>query len=147
MIATAPPRMGYPLATMLDLAGLIDGRSTGGPVDARPATCPLTQRQLIDAYFIENRTRLLDIAAFLDRLDRARELDASDDFRLAAFRDALRALSDDAPRPAGTSSRIDAVQAVFSDPTTELLPQLDRKSAFGAYGGRRPENGANVEAR
>ena len=33
---------------------------------------PLTAAQLIDEYFIENRTRLLEIAAFLDRLDRSR---------------------------------------------------------------------------
>ena len=32
---------------------------------------PLTGRELVDEYFIENRTKLLDIAAFLDRLDRA----------------------------------------------------------------------------
>lgn len=32
---------------------------------------PRPGRQLVDEYFIENRTRLLDIAAFLDRLDPA----------------------------------------------------------------------------
>ena len=33
-------------------------------------SCPLTQRQLIDEYFMEHRTKVLDLAAFLDRLDR-----------------------------------------------------------------------------
>ena len=32
---------------------------------------PLTATQLVDEYFIENRNRLIEIAAFLDRLDRA----------------------------------------------------------------------------
>ena len=36
-----------------------------------PRTSPLTATELVDEYFIENRTKLLDIAAFLDRLDRA----------------------------------------------------------------------------
>ncbi|MBA2447808.1 MAG: hypothetical protein H0V51_07270, partial [Chloroflexi bacterium] len=47
-------------------------------------TCPLSQRQLLEEYFIEHRTKILDLAAFLDRLDRAREQDAGDDFRLRA---------------------------------------------------------------
>ena len=46
------------------------------------ATSPLSQRELIEQHFVEHRTMVLDIAAFLDRLDRAREIDASDDFRL-----------------------------------------------------------------
>ncbi len=44
-------------------------------MNRRPGSCPLTQRQLIDEYFIEHRAKLLDLAAFLDRLDRASELD------------------------------------------------------------------------
>ena len=96
----------------------------------RAGTCPLTQRQVIEEYFIENRTKILDIAAFLDRLDRASDRDAEGDFRLIAFRQALEALRDGAP------SRLQAVQMIFSDPSVELLPRLDRKSAFGAYAGR-----------
>ncbi|HYU19595.1 MAG TPA: hypothetical protein VEQ11_12965 [Chloroflexota bacterium] len=102
-------------------------------MNARPGTCPLTQRELVEEYFIENRTKLLDIAAFLDRLDRSSEMNAEDDFRLAAFRQALRVLSADAP------ARVESIQMIFSDPTTELLPELDRKSAFGAYAGPRTE--------
>jgi hypothetical protein len=95
-------------------------------------TRPLSQRQLIEEYFIEHRTKVLDLAAFLDRLDRASGLDGSDDFRLAALRRALQVLcGGDGP------SRVEAVQMILSDTTTDLLDQLDRKSAFGAYGGRR----------
>ena len=53
-------------------------------------TSPLTQRELIDEYFMEHRVKVLDLAAFLDRLDRAREIDAEDDFRLRSIREALR---------------------------------------------------------
>ena len=32
-----------------------------------PTPSPLTPTQLVDEYFIENRNRLIEIAAFLDR--------------------------------------------------------------------------------
>lgn len=102
-------------------------------MNAPPGTCPLSQRQLLEEYFIEHRTKVLDIAAFLDRLDRARAQDAGDDFRLAAFRRALEVLCTDTP------SRIQAVQTILSDPRSELLESLDRKGAVGAYGGPRQE--------
>ncbi len=89
--------------------------------------CPMTHRQLIDEYFIENRTKLLDLAAFLDRLDRAGDDRTERDFRMQAFREALQALCSDTP------SRITQVQMIFSDPTTEPLEKLDQKSARGAY--------------
>jgi hypothetical protein len=92
-------------------------------------SCPLTQRELIEQYFVEHRTMVLDIAAFLDRLDRAHARDADDDFRLVAMRRALQVLCSDSP------SRIHEIQMILSDPRSELLPELDRKSAFGAYGG------------
>jgi hypothetical protein len=89
--------------------------------------CPLTKRQLLDEYFIENRTKLLDIAAFLDRLDRAADQSKESDFRLDAFNLALEVLS------SGASPRMDQVQMIFSDPTTEPLEKLEQKSARGAY--------------
>ena len=78
-------------------------------------TCPLTQQQVIDEYFIEHRTKLLDIAAFLDRLERAAVLNGADDFRVVAFRAALRLLCSDAP------SRIEHIQMALSDLTIEPL--------------------------
>jgi hypothetical protein len=91
-----------------------------------PATSPLSARELVDEYFIENRTRLLEVAAFLDRLDRADAQYAGRDFRMKAFGEALAALA----RPGG---RLDAIQMILSDPRTEPLDALDRKSALGAY--------------
>ena len=99
---------------------------------------PLNARQVADEFFIENRTRILDIAAFLDRLDRADEAAAEasgtsgTDFRMLAFREALKVLAD------SEQSRVKAVQMIFSDPTTEPLAELDQKSARGAY---LPSNG------
>lgn len=90
-------------------------------------TCPLTQKQLIDEYFMEHRTKILDIAAFLDRMDRSVERNAEDDFRIVAFRQALAALC------SADSERVENVQMIFSDPTTEPLERLDSKSAFGAF--------------
>ena len=60
---------------------------------AHAGTSPLTQRELIAEYFMEHRVQVLELAAFLDRLERAREIDADDDFRLRSIRQALAALS------------------------------------------------------
>jgi hypothetical protein len=87
---------------------------------------PLSPKDVVDEYFIENRTRLLEIAAFLDRLDRADAAYAGRDFRMQAFTEALAAMS-------GGAGRLERIQLLLSDPTTEPLGALDRKSAFGAY--------------
>jgi hypothetical protein len=92
-----------------------------------PLRCPLTGEQLVDEYFIENRTRLLEIAAFLDRLDRTDSATKARDFRMKAFSEALAIL-------AGSSDdRLMQIQMLLSDPTAEPLARLDRKSAVGAY--------------
>jgi hypothetical protein len=87
---------------------------------------PLSAKELVDEYFIENRTRLLEIAAFLDRLERVDPGYAAEDFRMQAFNEALAHLG----RP---HDRLDRIQMLLSDPTTEPLGTLDRKSAIGAY--------------
>jgi len=87
---------------------------------------PLSGTQVVDEYFIENRTRLLEIAAFLDRLDRIDPQTASRDFRMKAFAEAVEAL-------AAASDRLMRIQTILSDPTVEPLDRLDRKSALGAF--------------
>jgi hypothetical protein len=89
-------------------------------------TCPLSQRQLLDEFFMEHRTKILDLAAFLDRMDRSVEQNAGDDFRLVAFRQALAELCGDAP------GRIERVQMLLSDRDTSLLDERDQQNAFGA---------------
>lgn len=88
---------------------------------------PLTQKQHIDRYFMDHRVQVLDLAAFLDRLERAREHDAVDDFRLRSLGDAVQVLAD------GAGERVQRIQMIFSDPSSELIESLDRKNAKGAY--------------
>jgi hypothetical protein len=94
-------------------------------------------RRLVDEYFIENRTRLLDLAAFLDRLDRAADSDpkvnGQTDFRIEAFQKALLLLCGEGP------DRVLQIQAIFSDPTSEPLDRFDQKGACGAYDNRSEE--------
>jgi hypothetical protein len=91
-----------------------------------PPALPLNPKELIDEYFIENRTRLLEIASFLDRLDRVDAGEAARDFRMKAFAEALAALGD-------KGGRLDRIQLILSDPRATPLDALDRKSALGAY--------------
>jgi hypothetical protein len=92
-------------------------------------SCPLTTRQVIDEYFIENRTHILDIAAFLDRLDRSADgQDPAADYRIAAFRQALKVLTDET-----NPVRASQAQMIFSDRTVEPKEKLDGKSAYGAW--------------
>jgi hypothetical protein len=87
--------------------------------------------QLVDEYFIENRTRVLELAAFLDRLDRAGDGAGAGDFRMRALREALEVLAREPGEGEGT--RTLRVQMVFSDPTEEPREALDQKSARGAH--------------
>ena len=95
-----------------------------------PGACPMTRRQLVDEYFIENRTRLIDLAAFLDRLDRSLDGGQETDFRIEAFHAALGELS------GATTSRVHRIQMIFSDQTTEPLEKFDHQSARGAFEGQ-----------
>jgi len=96
---------------------------------------PLSARELVDEYFIENRTRVLEIAAFLDRLERADPAYAAKDFRMKAFNEALAHLKSPA-------DRLDRIQMLLSDPTAQPLESLDRKSAIGAYDGSKGSGGS-----
>lgn len=88
---------------------------------------PRTGAGLIDEYFIENRTRLLEVAAYLDRLDRTGDEATDTDYRMRAFRKALEELCSNDP------GRVQRIQMIFSDPTTEPRAALDQKAANGAY--------------
>jgi hypothetical protein len=95
------------------------------PQSAIPS--PKTGRELIDEYFIETRHRVIEIAAYLDRLDRARDASTETDFRSRALREALAVLCE------GSYPRADRIQMIFSDPTTEPRAELDQKAAKGAF--------------
>ncbi len=70
---------------------------------------PLPATQALDAYFLEARARLLDLAAILDRVGRGAGGDAArTDPRVEKIRQALAVLLNE---PAG---RAEAVQRIFS---------------------------------
>ena len=88
----------------------------------------MNRRQLLDLYFLEARGKLVDLAAFLDRVERA---GGEDDFRLQAFRAALTQLT----REPGGKPRAESVLLVLSDPTVEPLAAAPGKGAAGAWPG------------
>ena len=84
----------------------------------------MTRQQILDLYFLDARHKLIEIAAFLDRVERA---SGKDDFRLIAFRQALGTL---------TKTKRDKAQTVLltlSDPTTKPMPAATTKAACGAW--------------
>jgi len=90
-------------------------------------TPPLDRKTLIDLGFIDARAKVLDIAAFLDRLDRAPGADAPTDFRVEAIRAALLIALDAGP------TRAERILKSWSDPTTEPVTRSDGKAARGAH--------------
>lgn len=73
---------------------------------------------------MDARAKLIDLAAFLDRVDRA---EGDTDFRLNAFRKALKELDGKAPE------RAKQVLLAFSDPTTKPIAKATTKAACGAF--------------
>jgi hypothetical protein len=84
----------------------------------------MTRQQILDLYFLDARHKLVELAAFLDRVERA---DGSDDFRLKAFRSALTCLN------GKKQHKAKAVLLAFSDPTTHPIPAATTKAACGAW--------------
>ena len=70
---------------------------------------PLAANKALDAYFLEVRSRILDVAAILDRIGRGRDAaGASADPRLATIRQALEVLHDE------SGGRAERIQKIFS---------------------------------
>jgi hypothetical protein len=84
----------------------------------------MTKQQVLDLYFMEARAKLIDLAAFLDRVDRA---SGEADFRLAALRKVLAELN------GAGSERARQVLLGLSDPTAEPIPAATSKAACGAF--------------
>lgn len=79
---------------------------------ASPAS-PMRPVQVLDAYFLEARAKLLEIAATLDRVDRAAAAHpeggfSHDDTRMAFIQKALRVLQSNAP------DRAEQIQRLYS---------------------------------
>lgn len=86
----------------------------------------MTRQQTLDLYFMDARFRLIELAAFLDRIERS---EGEEDFRMKAFRLALAELSK------GNQEKAKAVLMTLSDPTTEPIAAATTKAACGAWPG------------
>jgi len=84
----------------------------------------MTRQQVLDLYFMDARSKLIDLAAFLDRFERA---GGHADFRIDAFRSALKELNGNG------HDRAKNVLLALSDPTTDPIPEATTKAACGAW--------------
>ncbi|MEC7354202.1 MAG: hypothetical protein VYE53_03630 [Planctomycetota bacterium] len=101
-------------------------------------SCPQSRKEAIDMYFLEHRAKLIDVAAFLDRLDRTSGEDVGD-FREQAFLRAIEILGDGQPH------RAKRILLSLSD-HSDLMPQSAEgmKGAAGATPGpTESESGAS----
>ncbi len=87
---------------------------------------------LVDQSFIDARARVLDVAAFLDRVQRHEQ---ADDFRIKALQRAICELSSTEP------GRVERILLALSDPTPDPIPAAHMQGALGAY--RELENEVN----
>jgi len=86
----------------------------------------MDRARITDLYFAEARSKLIDLAAFLDRVERS---EGADDFRMKSLRAALKELGTPGPE------RTKKILLLLSDPTTEPIAQAGGKSASGAWPG------------
>jgi len=86
----------------------------------------MDRSRITDLYFAEARSKLIDLAAFLDRVERS---EGADDFRLKSLRAALNELA------APGTDKAKKILLALSDPTEAPIPQAGTKSASGAWSG------------
>jgi hypothetical protein len=84
----------------------------------------MTKQQILDRYFLDARSKLIELGAFLDRVERA---DGKDDFRLKSFHVALGKLTSEKKEKAKN------VLLAFSDLTTKPIEKAEGKGAVGAW--------------
>ena len=87
---------------------------------------PPSTVNLVDLGFMDARSKLIDLAAFLDRVQRAEQ---THDFRVQALKNAIAMLSLDQP------TRAKEVLISFSDPSSEPIEKATMQGAIGAYRG------------
>ena len=83
----------------------------------------MTKQQVLDLYFLDARHKVIEIAAFLDRVERA---NGKDDFRFQAFHSALEKLTSVKKQKAKN------VLLAFSDLTAKPVAKAEGKGAIGA---------------
>jgi hypothetical protein len=82
-----------------------------------------SKKELLDLQFIDARHQLINLAAFLDRIDRH---EGEEDYRYTALTNALPILLTDRP------DRARAILESFSDHTIAIPPTAPFQGAFGA---------------
>ena len=91
-----------------------------------PIMSEVKEVNLVDHGFMDARIKAIDIAAFLDRVQRAGQ---EGEYRVAALKEALKHLLDAEP------DRARRVLLSLSDPTDEPIPLAPGKGAAGAWPG------------
>ncbi|MDP6541969.1 MAG: hypothetical protein QGF07_04195 [Phycisphaerales bacterium] len=87
-------------------------------------TCPLSHTEAVDRYFLEHRAKVLDIAAFLDRLDRCESV--KDDYRIDALRSCIQVLLEE------NNGRAENILNILSDLSKEPIDSANEQGASGA---------------
>jgi hypothetical protein len=90
------------------------------------ATAGRSKGQVADLHFMDARSKLLDLAAFLDRLERA---SGADDHRVRGLRAALPLLL------SSGDQRVAQILNLWSDPSVAPIEKADTKSASGVWPG------------
>ncbi|WOO41489.1 hypothetical protein [Rubellicoccus peritrichatus] len=85
---------------------------------------PNNETNLVDLGFLDARCKLIDIAAFMDRIERSGQ---TDDYRYQALLKALTALQ--------SKNRAEAVLNSLSDPTSKPVEEATAGPAAGAWKG------------
>ena len=101
-------------------------------------TAPATRGDIVQMQFLEHRAKVLDLAAFLDRVERAQPApgEPGDDLRMRALRAAIDLLRD------GRPDRARRVLELWSDRSTEPIAAATAKGAVGAV---EPPSGAAAQ--
>jgi len=84
----------------------------------------MNQKEIVDQYFLEHRAKVLDIAAFLDRVDRCNEEET--DFRVKALQRCIEELQ------TSSEGRAERILLLLSDQTIEPIECAGTKGASGA---------------
>lgn len=90
--------------------------------------CPLTSKEILDIYFLENRARLLEIASFLDRIERSRDQEFVNDYRYKGFMKGLEIIIN-----GNKKEKIKSIQLILSDLSTEPIDSAIGLKAHGAW--------------
>jgi hypothetical protein len=92
--------------------------------------CPISAQEALEMYYLDNRARVLEIASFLDRIDRCGDsVSAKDDFRYKSFIKGLQLILE------CEKDRTKNLQLFFSDLSSDPIDSAAGLKAYGAWEG------------